>query len=221
MHLKPTIKYPIIGLLLGYSIIHPLVMISSHLMFANIDYTHILTQILVVELPLAFSVEMLTWGLSFAALGACIGYLYGKLKQEHQVLRDANTAKDKFFFVLVHDLRNPLHVATLNLELLQKNYDRLDDEEKQDYLRRIYDYAERAGELVEDVLTWARTHAGKISWNPQPLDLAALTAATLPALRAQAVQKQITLREEISNRARVWRCKHGGRHHAQSCRQRH
>ncbi len=204
MKLKPTVKYAIIGSLLGYIAIHPLVMITSHLMFANIDYVHILTQILVVEIPLAFSVKMLTWGLSFAALGACIGYLYGKFKQEEHALREANATKDRFFFILAHDLRNPLHVALLNMELLVHDYDRLDDEKRKLYLKRIYESSERVSTLVEDVLTWARTHAGKMSWNPQHIDLAAMTKVTMSVLRAQAAHKQITLHEEIPGNTRVY-----------------
>lgn len=81
MNLKLTSKYVLIGAALGYFIVHPVIMISSHIMFEEMfDHTYTLVEFLLAEILQAFSPRMLLWSLSSVTSCGLIGYFYGKVK---------------------------------------------------------------------------------------------------------------------------------------------
>lgn len=108
--IKLTLKYGLSGGILGYAVLHPLVMIVSHLMFeATIDFTHALSDILRSEIVQAFSANMLGWKLAFTTFGGLTGYLYGKVKQEQKDLQEANAVKAQLLTDLRHSYRELDH----------------------------------------------------------------------------------------------------------------
>ena len=98
MKKKIYYKYCIIGVLAGYFIFHPLVMLLSHFMAIHNDpgavpFVEGFTSVILKS----FSLSMLPWSLSFAFFNGVIGLYYGTIKQ-------ANLAKEK----LIVDLQNAL-----------------------------------------------------------------------------------------------------------------
>lgn len=60
MHVNLASKYALLGAFLGYFVVHPLVMIASHLMFEGMfDHSCTLVEFLLAELLGAFSFKML------------------------------------------------------------------------------------------------------------------------------------------------------------------
>jgi hypothetical protein len=96
--MKNTIyfKYCITGLLLGYFVFHPLVMLLSHFM-ATHNVPAAATASIVAVILKSFSLSMLPWSLSFAFFNGVIGLYYGSIKQ-------ANLAKEQ----LIADLQDAL-----------------------------------------------------------------------------------------------------------------
>ena len=77
------LQYSVVGVLAGYFVFHPLVMLLSYLMTVKnsaLDATIAVGAFAVVLL--AFSVNMLPWSLSFAFFNGIIGMYYGILKAE-------------------------------------------------------------------------------------------------------------------------------------------
>lgn len=205
MKLSFTSKYGLIGAVLGYFVIHPLVMISSHIMFEGMfDHTCTLAEFILAKVLGAFSLKMLLWSLSSTTFCALIGYFYGRVKQNEKALHEANATKDKFFSILAHDLKTPL-VNLLGLsDLLLEKYERFDEEKKKRYIHNMYSSSKRLHDLVEDLLTWARAQTGKIEWNPAPIDLAVPVNESIFLLKANAEGKEITVHSAIQEHTMVY-----------------
>jgi signal transduction histidine kinase len=94
----------------------------------------------------------------------------------------ANRAKDEFLAMLGHELRNPLGAIANAARILE--HPRTDAEaagRAREIISRQTDHLSR---LTDDLLDAGRAVMGKISLQRQPLELAALTAASLATLKS-------------------------------------
>lgn len=84
---KAFLWWALVGGLIGFLIIHPLVMIVAHLMLQQKlgSYWSIL-DIVFNEYAKIFSIQMLPWGLSFALISAISGALYGRNRKTKTAL---------------------------------------------------------------------------------------------------------------------------------------
>lgn len=95
-------------------------------------------------------------------------------KASEQQLREASERKDEFLAMLAHELRNPLAPIAAAADLLTL----VDDgrvANAQAVIRRQTDHLRR---LVDDLLDTARAIQGRLTLQPEPLDLVALVRAT-------------------------------------------
>lgn len=91
----------ILGALLGFLVLHPLVMLLPLVMASGGELS---AKDIVGEMLMAFSTVMLPWSLAFATFNGVIGFYYGKNKQ-------AEKEKE----TLIEDLQNALdEVKTLS-----------------------------------------------------------------------------------------------------------
>ena len=96
-------------------------------------------------------------------------------KQLQQALvreMELNEMRARFLAMASHDLRNPLAVIQATTDTLSGYGDRLSEDKKQDRFNRIRMSIKRMLELLDDVLTIAKTEARKLAFHPEPLDLA-------------------------------------------------
>ncbi|HQO51032.1 MAG TPA: PAS domain S-box protein, partial [Bacteroidales bacterium] len=78
------------------------------------------------------------------------------LKDYTHELRESNTAKDKLFSIIAHDLRSPFN-AFLNLtEILNQEFNSLSDEEIKKITETIYSSALNINDLINNLLEWSR-----------------------------------------------------------------
>ena len=71
-------KFCLIGALVGYLVLHPLVMLLSYFMSSGEIFS---LQGIFLQIRMSFTVAMLPWSLSFVLFSGVICYYYGKLKQ--------------------------------------------------------------------------------------------------------------------------------------------
>ena len=89
MKRKTLLRYSLSGVVVGYLIFHPLVMLFSYLMTVKdtaLDMTNTVGIIAVVLR--SFSIDMLPWSLSFALFNGIIGMYYGILKVEKMAQKE-------------------------------------------------------------------------------------------------------------------------------------
>ena len=85
---KAFLWWALAGGLIGFLIIHPLVMIVAHLMFLNgLEPNYSIVRIIFAEFSGILSFQMLPWGLSFAMISTVSGAFYGYNRQVSAALR--------------------------------------------------------------------------------------------------------------------------------------
>jgi len=112
---------------------------------------------------------------------------------------DANRAKDQFLAILSHELRTPLSAVYGWARMLQAG--QLRDGAAQRALDSIVRNASAQVQLIDDLLDVSRVITGKMRLDVQAVDLGAVVAAALEAVRPAATAKQVRLREVIDPRA--------------------
>jgi signal transduction histidine kinase len=115
------------------------------------------------------------------------------LKESETKLHQLNLDKDRFISILSHDLRNPFNNLLGLSELLKENIHQYDISESENIVNLINETSQNAYNLLEDILTWARTQQGKIPFNPQILDFKDICLDILKTLNQNANAKNITI----------------------------
>jgi two-component system, sensor histidine kinase and response regulator len=85
--------------------------------------------------------------------------------------QELNQLKSYFVSMVSHEFRNPLTTILGFAEFMRDFSPQLSEEKKQEYLRQIQESARRMTALLNDVLSIGQAEAGKLEFNPQPLDI--------------------------------------------------
>ena len=81
--------------------------------------------------------------------------------------------KSNFVSMVSHEFRTPLGIIQSSAELLREFYARMPELERQEQLESISRNTRRMADMMEGVLVLSRLDAGKLDFQPAPLDLAA------------------------------------------------
>jgi signal transduction histidine kinase len=103
---------------------------------------------------------------TFLILGAAIveqRQTQEDLRRARDLAAEANRAKSDFLAVVSHELRTPLNAISGYAELLQMGVRGPVAEEQHDFLRRIQQSAAHLLSLIEDVMSFAKLEAGRLS----------------------------------------------------------
>ena len=99
-------------------------------------------------------------------------------KQAEVVLRHAlaremevSELKIRFLSMASHDLRTPLAVIQSGVDIVEQYGDRLSTQQKQDRFQQMRDSISHMVDLLNDILIIGRIEAGKLEFDPEPLDL--------------------------------------------------
>lgn len=126
-------------------------------------------------------------------------YMFSKLQAKEQVLSEANATKDKFFSIIAHDLKNPLHAITLSSDLLMDKYEQMNNEQLISLIKNIHSAGEHLSSLLENLLQWSRTQNGKINFEPDTIDLFRIIEENIALLEVNAKKKNIILYSHIES----------------------
>lgn len=121
-----------------------------------------------------------------------------ELETSEHKLRESNEAKDKFFRILSHDLKNPFVTIKGFLEILQQDYDELTDDERKAFINDTFVSAEKTYDLLLTLLTWSRSQSGKLEINKEVMDLSQVVNSSVDTLLESAKSKHIVLTTDIA-----------------------
>lgn len=116
-----------------------------------------------------------------------------ELEHTVQELQKSNRAKDHFFSILAHDLKNPIAALTGVSDYLHKNFSRLDKKDTHEYLGSIHKSSNAIFDLVVNLLNWSRTQSKNIEYSPVDFNLFELIQKNAALLEQQLNNKHITL----------------------------
>ena len=108
-------------------------------------------------------------------------------------MQELNQSKDKFFSIISHDLKGPFNAIMGFSDILTTEWDDYTDEERQHFIRNIHTSAKNTFRLLENLLEWAMTQTGKLTFNPVQFDLSMVANEVVILMRDQAESKQIKL----------------------------
>lgn len=120
-----------------------------------------------------------------------------ELRLSESKLRDINAAKDKFFSIIAHDLRNPFGSLLGFTSVLSDRFDDFSDSEKLTIINQLRFASESAYRLIENLLEWSRTQTNSVELLPTLFDLSPLVNESLRLHATQAERKRIQLINDL------------------------
>jgi signal transduction histidine kinase len=121
-----------------------------------------------------------------------------KLQVSQVGLINANNAKNRFFSILGHDLRNPFHSIMGQSYLLSKSYLKLSADERRKYANDILNSCEQVNRLLDNLLEWIRTQSEGIVLNPRKFEFHKLVQDSLSVLKNNAIEKSIEIDNQVN-----------------------
>lgn len=94
-----------------------------------------------------------------------------EVRQILEAERELSELKSRLMTTISHEYRTPLTVVLQSSEMLQHYSHKWSEEKKQTHFDRIQAAVEQMKKLIENVLTFGKAEAGKLSFNPTPLDV--------------------------------------------------
>jgi signal transduction histidine kinase/ligand-binding sensor domain-containing protein len=114
-------------------------------------------------------------------------------------LRELNVSKDKFFSIIAHDLKNPFSSIIGISEILKEEIRSRDTETLEKYAGMLNTSAVQTYRLLENLLEWANSQRGKISFTPEQINLSQLFNEEFNVLNEMATAKNIELKSFITD----------------------
>jgi PAS domain S-box-containing protein len=115
------------------------------------------------------------------------------LKEEEQKLIRLNATKDKLFSIIAHDLRSPLNSISGFSELLRKSINEGNIKQSEIFLDTINISVKNIFNLLDNLLTWAKSQTGQIKFNPATIPLLPVIQETVDVLSSSALLKEISV----------------------------
>ncbi len=112
-----------------------------------------------------------------------------ELKSKEDELRQAIAVKDKFFRIIAHDLKTPLGVFHSYLNYLVSNFDKINDEEKKEFIEDLLKTSRVFDNLLDDLLLWSKIQTGALILRNEYFDLSQLTARIVNEIEYLAKEK--------------------------------
>ncbi|GAA6621864.1 sensor histidine kinase [Scytonema sp. NUACC26] len=79
--------------------------------------------------------------------------------------------KEPFVSMVCHEFRSSLNVISFSTSLLKRHVHNWSEEKKLQYFQRLQTTVNELGQLMDEVLMIERAEAGKLEFDPKPLDL--------------------------------------------------
>ena len=126
------------------------------------------------------------------------------LKIKNEQLIKSDLEKDLFLSILAHDLKNPFNALLGLTELLSENIRKYDIEKIERFMFQIQNTVKNTHYLLEDLLIWAQTQMGKITFKQEELVLHDICNDSITSSKLNAQYKEITISHYIDKEIRVW-----------------
>ncbi|MBN9390396.1 MAG: PAS domain S-box protein [Chloroflexi bacterium] len=99
--------------------------------------------------------------------------------------KELGELKSRFVSATSHEFRTPLTSIMSSAELLEHYGHRYGDEKKKEILKRIQTSVKYMSNMLDDILVFGRADAGKLQFNPVPLDLVTESREAIEEIKFQ------------------------------------
>lgn len=119
-------------------------------------------------------------------------------------LQEANHTKDRFFSILAHDLKNPVSALTGISDMLKRQLPSLSNEVIYDHVDTLHKASGSIGNLLNNLLDWARTQTQHISCTPGDINVFDLVRKNQALVEAQIRDKNIRFEVDVPPAHILW-----------------
>ena len=126
-----------------------------------------------------------------------------EIEEKNKELLEINEAKEKIFSIVAHDLRSPFNTMINFTAILKEDYSDLSDNERMELISNLNETVIKTYELVENLLNLSASRTGKISFNPEVIELAKITDKTIALSNSQAIKKGIVIHNSVNPSCKV------------------
>jgi len=127
-----------------------------------------------------------------------------EITEKAEELKKANLTKNKFFSIIGHDLKNPFHAINGLADILKNSLHSMEDSQKLEIINMIEESSKGATNLLENLLTWARSESGNIDYKPEKFDIRETITQSFILLKVNAEKKNIKLITLITDACHVY-----------------
>lgn len=122
------------------------------------------------------------------------------IKTYAEELKELNANKDKFFSIIAHDLRSPFQGLLGFCNLLNSEYENLNEEESKFIIHNIGESAKNIFALIENLLEWSRVQSGRKEFVPKKVSLYEEVLTAIISQKIQAINKEIILKNFVEEK---------------------
>ena len=120
------------------------------------------------------------------------------LKQSESKLTKLNKEKDRFFSIIAHDLKSPFNGMLGLLDIMANEYYDYSDEQRLKMIELSYYSAQKAFNLLSDLLEWARLQNEHFEIKKESLNLNEIINENIELYEKNASEKEIIIRNNIN-----------------------
>ena len=120
-----------------------------------------------------------------------------QLEGKNIELKNLNLRKDKFIRILAHDLKSPFNGMLGLLDIITNNYYEYSDEERLKIIDASHSSAQKAFNLLNDLLEWARLQNNKVEVKKEIINLREIINENISLFINNADEKEISIKNNI------------------------
>jgi len=97
-----------------------------------------------------------------------------KIREYAKALEETDAAKNKFFNLIAHDLKNPIGAIKGLSEILYLDFKKMPVKEQEEIVQHLFNAGKNTYQLLEELLNWARAENGHIPFKPREIRVLAM-----------------------------------------------
>ncbi len=125
------------------------------------------------------------------------------IKLNERRLQKLNNDKNKLLSIVSHDLKAPFNTILSYINLLNEGIE-IDESQKKEFLKYIYDTTKQQLELIHDLLDWSKVEAGLLEFTPAFLDFNSVLGKVISGFSGQIYQKKIQVVYDFDKSLKVF-----------------
>ncbi len=126
-----------------------------------------------------------------------------KLMVSESQLKQLNHTKDKLFSIIAHDLKNPF-IGLISISKVLITAKNIPAEEQKDYISKMYVSLKSLNELLENLLSWARSQLNTVEYYPEFILPEKIIQEVLNNLDILISQKKINIDLDIQTKSEAY-----------------
>ncbi len=127
-----------------------------------------------------------------------------QLIKNTEELKLLNSAKDKFFSIISHDLRSPFNSLLGLTEYITHSYDEMTPLEIKNSISNVYNSSKQVYNLILNLLEWSMIQSGRLTVNKSVINLAELGNEIVNLYSEGAEHKKINLIDNMKQEILVY-----------------